>query len=147
MTTTRAAVALRLLLGAAFAVLAVAWLFTTEPTGRILGDVRGHLLTRADLAVVPMLLASASLFLLAAVGRARRPARAATVWFTLAGLVGWIGIWWVASDPLGEGTTVAPLTRSHGLTESDLLALPVLAVAGLCGAAGVVALLRSAARR
>jgi hypothetical protein len=147
MTTTRAAVALRLLLGAAFAVLAVAWLFVTEPTGRILGDVGGHLVTRADLAAVPMLLASGSLLVLAAVGRARQPARAATVWFTLAGLVGSAGIWWVATDPLGEGTTVAPLTRSHGLTESDVLALPVLAVAGLCGAAGLVSLVRSAGRR
>jgi hypothetical protein len=125
MTTSRAAAALRLLIG----------------------DVDGHALTRVDLAVVPMLLASGSLLALAAVGRNREPARAATVWFTPAGLVGWIGIWWVVSDPLGEGSTVAPVTPSHGLTESDVLALPVLAVAGLCGAAGVVLLVRSAGRR
>lgn len=133
------------MLGACFAVAAFAWLFATEPTHRVLLEVAGKQLTRLDLAAAPLFATAGLLVLLSVLGRQARSARAATVWFVLAGGVGWVGLWWVNSDPLGEGEVLTKVSETHGLTQSDLLALPFLLIAGVCGVAGLQGLLRSAA--
>ena len=145
MTTVGAAL-LRLLLGCGFAVAAVGWLFVTEPGHRVLLEVGGRQLTRLDAAATPLLVTASLLVALAVVGRQAKPATTATVWFVLAGVVGWVGMWWVSSEPLGEGEVLAKVSETHGLTQSDLLALPFLLIAGSCGVAGLVELARSSRR-
>jgi len=140
---TAAAVLLRLLLAGFFGVTAVLWLLSTEPTAQALVTVQDRQLNRLDLAAAPLLLAGLLLGVLAVLGRRRRPARAATVLLVLSGVAGWAGTWWVSAEPVDEGQTVARLSHGHGLTQGDLLILPVLAVAGICGLAALVTLLRS----
>jgi hypothetical protein len=126
-----------------FAAAGVAWLLATVPERRVLLTVGDHYFTRQDLPAIPLLAASALLLVLAVTSGAERPAWAATVLLGLAGVLGCIGLWWLSADPLGEQGTVLRLTRAHGVTLSDLMAAPILMIAAICAAVGVVNLVRS----
>jgi hypothetical protein len=145
MTTTVVAALSRLVLGAAYASAALLWVLATHPQTVALVTLGGRQLTRADLPAVPLLCAGALLAVLAVVGRRARAAAAATVLLAAFGAVGWLGTWWLAVAPEGEGDIVAPISPSHGVTESDLVAVPTLLVAVVCGLAGLLALWRAAA--
>ena len=138
------AVLLRLLVGAGFGLAGFAWLFHTAATvERALLTVGERSITRLDVAALPLLVTGCLLVLLATFARRAGPATAATVWLVVSGVLGALGAWWLSIDPLGEGEVLASVDATHGFTQSDLLVLPVLAVAAGCGVAGAVAFVRS----
>lgn len=138
---------LRGTLGAALFAWAVVWILSASSDKRTLVTIGGHPLTRVDLPAVPLALAGLALIGLAVAGRATRPARAAAVLLVVAGVSGWFAVGWLSQTPIAEGQVLARLSRRHGLTESDLVVLPVLAVGMLAGLAGLVEALRAVRRQ
>ena len=123
------------------------WLFTTPNTERALVSVFGRQVTRADLPAAPLMVTGIGLVVLACIGWRARDARLATVYLVLFGVAGTGAAWWLSVDRSREGVTLLKLGHSHGVTESDLLALPFVAVAVACAVGGLYALRRSARSR
>lgn len=122
---------------------ATAWVFTTESDRRPLLSVGARQLTRVDLPAVPLALTGALLLVVAVLGRHARPARSAALWLVAAAVLGWIAVGWLSEEPVEEGRVLAEVSATHGVTESDLAALPVLAAGLLSGLVGAVQALRS----
>lgn len=144
MTSTVPAALARLMLGWAFAAAALWWVLSVQPAEGPAATVLGRELTKADLPALPLLVTGALLNILAVMGRRARAATASTLLLSLSGVTGWIAMWWLAIEPTGDGAVVAPLTPRHGITESDLVAIPTAVFAVACGVVGLIELWRSA---
>lgn len=145
MTSTVTAALSRLVLGWAFVGSALWWVLSVQPsTGPVVTLFDRHI-TKADLPALPLLVTGLLLSVLAVVGRRARRATVSTVLLSLSGVTGWLALWWVAIEPAGDGALIAPITPTHGVTESDIIVIPTMLVAALCGLLGVVQLIRSAA--
>jgi hypothetical protein len=63
---------------------------------------------------------------------------------SLFAVTGWMAMWWLAIEPAGEGAVLAPITPSHGITQSDIVVFPTILMAATCGVGGLVGLVLSA---
>ena len=144
MTSTVLAALGRLVLGWWFASAALWWVLSVQPASGPVATILNRNLTKADLPAFPLLVAGGLLSVLAVVGRRARPAAISTVLLSMFGLAGWLAVWWLAIEPAGEGAVLAPITPSHGITESDILAVPTLLISAACGIYGLFELVRSA---
>jgi hypothetical protein len=144
MTSTLLAALGRLVLGWWFAAAALWWVLSVQPATGPVATILNRTLTKADLPAVPLLVAGGLLSVLAVVGRRPRSAAISTVLLSMFGLTGWLAVWWLTIEPAGEGAVLAPITPSHGITESDIVAVPTLLISAACGIYGLFELVRSA---
>lgn len=144
MTSTVLGALTRLVLGWGFAGAALWWVLSVQPAAGPAASLLGRQLTKADLPALPLVIAGGLLSILAVVGRRARSAIISTVLLSLFGLSGWLAMWWLAIEPTGDGDVIAPITPRHGLTESDVVVLPTVAVAAICGIVGLAALWHAA---
>lgn len=143
-TTTVSAALARLALGWAFAAAALWWVLSTQTTTGPVVTVLGRQLTKADLPALPLVVAGGFLSVLAVIGRRSRPAAASMVLLSMFGVSGWVALWWLAIEPTGDGSVIAPLSPSQGITESDVIVIPTVLVAAASGLGGLIALWQSA---
>ena len=143
MTSTVTAALGRLVLGWGFAALGLLWVLSVQPATGPAATVFVRELTKADLPALPLLVAGGLLSVLAVVGRRARSATISTLFLCLFGAVGWLSMWWLAIEPAGEGAVVVPVTPGHGITESDVVVIPAVVLAAVCGLFGLFELLRS----
>jgi hypothetical protein len=144
MTSTVVAGLARLVLGWGFAAAALWWVLSVQPASGPVATILNRQLTKADLPALPLLAAGGLLSILAVVGRQPRPAMISTVLLSLFAVTGWMAMWWLAIEPAGEGAVLAPITPSHGITQSDIVVFPTILMAATCGVGGLVGLVLSA---
>lgn len=144
-TTSVPAALSRLVLGWGFAAAAAWWMLSIQPAAGPAATVFGRQLTKADLPAMPLFVAGGLLSVLAVIGHRSRPATISTVLLCMFGFAGWLGVWWLAIEPTGNGAVIAPITPRHGISESDVVVIPTILVSAVCGLFGLLELLRSAA--
>lgn len=144
MRTSVAAGLGRLALGWAFAAAALWWVLSVQPAAGPVATVLDRQVTKADLPALPLLATGGLLSVLAVVGRREWSGTVSAVLLSIFGVTGWLAMWWLAIEPAGDGALIAPITPSHGITESDLVVVPTIVIAAACAMFGVFELLRSA---